>query len=284
MGPRPVGKGIGAEARVDQGQGGFDLGVLQVLEIRKDLVAIEHALVDKRFARQAGDVKHVALRDVGVPHEALRQLADHIELAFKTQRVAEIQRLRAGSLANEYLPDKRLALARRGTDERVIGGNGAPAEKLLVFIANDFFNNVLAAQAVLRILGKKNQTGTILAERGQMEAELGRFLLNKSVGHLKEDARAVTGIGLATTSAAVLQVKQDLQGVLDDFVGLAILQIGDKTHAAGVMFVRRIIKSLRAGFDVRHGRPHSLCGFGWRSCPLEWCPRGIMANRSTGVR
>ena len=64
--------------------------------------------------------------------------------------------------------------------------------------------------------------------------------------HLHQDARAVTGVNLATTGAAVIEVQENLDGLLDDRMGLAALDVGHETDATGVMFKLRIVKSLGA--------------------------------------
>src|SRR5262249_27394496 len=90
----------------------------------------------------------------------------------------------------------------------------------------------------------------------QRQAELGRFPLEKAVRHLHENAGAVSRVGFASTGATVLEIEQDLQSVLNNLMRFAVFQVGDKTHATGVVFILWIIESLRTGLDVRHDRPH----------------------------
>ena len=65
--------------------------------------------------------------------------------------------------------------------------------------------------------------------------------------NLNDDPGAVARVDLASAGAAMLQVQQNLQRFVDQVVRLAILEIGNETHAAGVMFVRRIDRAPVAG-------------------------------------
>ncbi len=119
-----------------QGQRGFEQGIGQVREIGEYLVAVEHALVDQGLAREAGDIKHVALLELGVLDQIFRQLADDIELALKGKRIIERRPLplpmkicrMTGSNRRAVSPTRELSV-----------GTVAPTEKLLAFVANDFF-------------------------------------------------------------------------------------------------------------------------------------------------
>ena len=62
-----------------------------------------------------------------------------------------------------------------------------------------------------------------------------------------QDARAVAGVGLAAAGAAMVEVAQDLQGLLHDLVGLAALHVDDEADAAGVVLELRIVKALLGG-------------------------------------
>ena len=61
---------------------------------------------------------------------------------------------------------------------------------------------------------------------------------------LDENARTVTGIGLATARAAVIQVQQHLQRLLNDGMGLPALDIDHEPHAAGLVLELRVVKTL----------------------------------------
>ena len=70
--------------------------------------------------------------------------------------------------------------------------------------------------------------------------------------HLHQDARAVASVFLAATCAAMFEVAQNLQCLMDDGVRLAVLQIDDKADATRIVFVGGIIKPLRTGWMRAH--------------------------------
>src|SRR5579885_992397 len=79
----------------------------------------------------------------------------------------------------------------------------------------------------------------------QFEAELGGLLGQEPVRHLHQNAGAVAGARIGADGAAMLQIEQDGDRVLDDLVRLAALDIGNKTDAAGIFFLRRIKQAER---------------------------------------
>jgi hypothetical protein len=60
--------------------------------------------------------------------------------------------------------------------------------------------------------------------------------------HLDEDAGSVTRIGLAAAGAAMIQISQDLEPLLDHRMGLGSLDVGDKADAASVVFEVRPVE------------------------------------------
>jgi hypothetical protein len=88
--------------------------------------------------------------------------------------------------------------------------------------------------------------------------EAGRAVLGEeAVRQLEQDARAVTGIHFATTGAAVIEVHQDGQGLLNNIMGTFTLHLTDETDATGVMFELRVVETLFLG---KSGIIHFWCG------------------------
>ena len=82
---------------------------------------------------------------------------------------------------------------------------------------------------------------------------------------LHQDAGAVAGARIGPDRAAMLEIEQDGQRVLDDLVRLAALDVGNETDAAGILFLRRIEqpkalqpKTLRAHRHSRASPPWLL--------------------------
>ena len=58
---------------------------------------------------------------------------------------------------------------------------------------------------------------------------------------LRQDAGAIAGVGLAATSAAMLQIVQYVQRLPDNAMGALPLDMGDKANATGVVLEGGVI-------------------------------------------
>ena len=61
---------------------------------------------------------------------------------------------------------------------------------------------------------------------------------------LHENAGAVAAVFLTTTSAAMIEILQDHERLLNDFVRLLAFDIDDKADATRVVLETRIVKAL----------------------------------------
>ena len=73
------------------------------------------------------------------------------------------------------------------------------------------------------------------------------LLGEEAVRHLDQDAGAVAGVLLAAAGAAVLEVQEDLEPLLDDACDLRPFDVDHEADAAGVVLVLRVVKTLRRG-------------------------------------
>jgi hypothetical protein len=62
------------------------------------------------------------------------------------------------------------------------------------------------------------------------------------VRHLDEDAGSVSRIGFAAAGAAMVEIAEDLEPLLDHRMGLGSLDVGDKADAASVVFEVRPVE------------------------------------------
>ncbi len=85
----------------------------------------------------------------------------------------------------------------------------------------------------------------VLARLGQTEAQRLAFAGKEIVRNLDQQPRAVASFRITPTGAAVRQVDQNLNALLNNLVALLPANAGDKAHAASVVLVRWIIKTLR---------------------------------------
>ena len=62
--------------------------------------------------------------------------------------------------------------------------------------------------------------------------------------HLDEHASAVAGVRLTAAGAAVIEIAQHLDGLLQDAVGLAALHVHDEADTARLVFEPGIVQAL----------------------------------------
>ncbi len=105
-----------------------------------------------------------------------------------------------------------------------------------------------------RITGQKQLRHAVMIGFGQFEAECVRFDAEEFMGQLDQDARAVTGLRVRAHGAAMLQIAENLQPVLDDLTATLIANRADHADAAGVMLAGRVVEALgRTLAVIKHG-------------------------------
>ena len=257
VGERPGGKRVGAEPLVHHRERALERGVAQVREHRRDLRGREHALVDQRGRREADDVEEVAFGRADDVDGLLEALADDVERALESGRAAAAFRAeRRGHFADEQLFEDRLDFTRPHPEGGVVGRHASPAEQRLALLGDDARDKGLHGGALVGVARQEDQAGAVVAGGREGEAEFGLPGAEEAVRHLDEDAGAVAGVGLRSAGAAVLEVAQQAQALLDDVVRLASAEVDDKADAARVLLVLRVVKSLRLRqFTVVHTEP-----------------------------
>ena len=96
-------------------------------------------------------------------------------------------------------------------------------------------------------LSPSSSSRPVVPGRGQIDRERPRLPAQETIGHLDQNAGPVPRVRLAAAGAAVQQVDQQLQPLLDDSVRTPTLDIHDEADATGVLLVRRVVEALRAG-------------------------------------
>ena len=84
----------------------------------------------------------------------------------------------------------------------------------------------------------------VLGGRGEGNARRAGRFLEERVRFLEENAGAVAGVGFAPAGAAMVQIQEHLEGLLDDGVGLPAFDVDDKSHAAGIVLEPRVVQAL----------------------------------------
>ena len=223
---------------------------MQVAVIGAELIGEEHAFVDQRPAGQ----RHGVEADVAAAGLAVDRVGDH--LAQDVEPALELDVVGDGRAP---APDEHLAVMRLGLDDGrrqagIIGRHVAPADELEPLRLDHTRHDGLAIDALRAVLRQEDVTDAIFAGLGQLDAERLRHVLQELVRDLHENARAVAGERVRTHRAAMGQVLEDLQAMLDDGVARAAFQVGDEADATGIVLELRIVESLRR----RRRRPRRI--------------------------
>ena len=239
---RPVGEGVGREARVHHGQRRLDAPVHDVGEVGGQLGRDQHPLVDEGAVRQAGDVEGLPAGDVGGAHRLLDEPPQHVEPALPAEVLLGL--LGPG---HERLPHDGLGRARGRAEQRVVGGDVAPAEEGDGLLRGGPLEELLAAPAGGGVPGQEHEPRAVAAGAGQRDAGAARLLGQEGVRHLHQDAGAVAGVLLAAAGSAVLEVQQHLDRLVHDRVRPAAVRVHHEADPARVVLEARVVEPLRAG-------------------------------------
>ena len=85
---------------------------------------------------------------------------------------------------------------------------------------------------------------------GSFTPRLRHFLAEELVGDLDQAAGAVGELGVPADRAAVREVLQDREALLDDGVDLLALDVRDEADAARIVLVARVVQALQWADDV----------------------------------
>jgi hypothetical protein len=129
----------------------------------------------------------------------------------------------------------------------------APAEHCEVLGCRDPLDSVLLSGALIVVARKEHHARGILPHRRQLEVHHGAKEL---VGHLGQDAGAVTGSRIRPDRPAMLEIAKGRQSQVDDVVSGFASQGGDHGKATGVFLECRVVHALLAG----ESRDAGLCG------------------------
>src|SRR5690606_23988195 len=209
----------------------------------RDLLGLQQALVDDRARRQARDVE--ALRVAQVRRRAdllLDRLADHVQLALESDLVVH-----AAAGRDEDLADLRHRRARQRTRLLRIDRYRAPAEQTLPLLAHDLLEDLETDVALEDVARQEHHADAVLAHRRQHDSLRQALAQEELVRDLQHHAGAVAGQRIAAARAAVLEVAQDLQPLLDDVVGLLAAHVDDEADAAGVACRHRAVEASLLG-------------------------------------
>ena len=237
VGTCPTRESVGAEPGMDQRQTGLHARVFEVEEVLVNLLGQEHALVHQSAAGKAANVPVTRAILGRTADFGIGPLADDVQLSLEGQIVLQLW-----VLADEHLSDVGFGRLGRLAERTVVGRHRAPSQEVLAFGLDNLLERHLQLAALPRISGEVHHAHAVLASRRQGDTHALGFVGQKLVRHLDEDAGSVTRIGLAAAGAAMIQVSQDLEPLLDHRMGLGSLDVGDKADAASVVFEVRPVE------------------------------------------
>ena len=177
----------------------------------------------------------------------LDAFADDVELALEAGLRGGVGGIEGAAGRDEQLFEARLDRDGRCADDAIVGRNEAPAEHPLPFFDDDRLKEALDLRACRLAVREKYEPRPVGAGRRQGDAERRRDFAQEAIGHLDEDAGAVPRRRFAAARAAVQQVDEDAQPLLDDRVRASALDVGDEPDTAGIVLVRRVVQPLRGG-------------------------------------
>ena len=126
--------------------------------------------------------------------------ADHVQLPFKSRLIDTC------GAPEEHLLHQRFARFSRIAEGRIVRGDIPPAQHFLSFFGGDFGKNALSVFPFNLISRRVNRTNPVLASFWKFNVFGCGCFLEKLVGYLHQNARAVSGIGFAATSAPMVEV------------------------------------------------------------------------------
>jgi hypothetical protein len=112
----------------------------------------------------------------------------------------------------------------------------APAEQDLIRRADRALELLLARQARRVLLRQEHHADAVFADRRQRHALLGHLLAQHGVGDLDQHAGPVAHQRIRADGAAMIEVLQDQQTLLDDGMTLLAADVRDEADAARVVF------------------------------------------------
>ena len=267
LGQAPSGEGVGGKALMHQGQSRNHAFVGKVLVKTPHLMGQHHALEQQGSRREGENIE--VFHAFHPAHQFSRGV---FHLLANNEKPALEPILVGTGLATPHkkLTDNRFGGPDALSDVAVIHRYVAPAQHLLPLGSGELFQQGLAFFPRRRVVGRQEQHGhAVFALRRQINARIGAFGAQEGVGHLDQDPRPVTGLGIGSHGAAMGEILEDGQALTDDFVAFHVFDIGHETDAAGIMLVPRIVEPLTGRQDRMYVLAQNPNAVPYRFMPLR---------------
>ena len=196
-----------------EGQRRLGVGVCQIRIEAAHLGGDQHALVDDRARAHRAVIEDLA----GEGAFCICLLLDHA--AAYIEGTLEVLALRSAlRTAQEGLDDRRHAGTGRAAQIVVVGRHGTPEEQGNPLCGAAILEDALGNLEAFGILGEEEHRDAVVALiRQEVPIALG-LAAEEAMRDLKQDARTVAALGVGAFSAAVFQVFQNGQGIVDDAI------------------------------------------------------------------
>ena len=202
---------------------------------RLELERRDHAFVHQRAGREGGEVDlQIALgsltqtEGLSIDLDATDGLAVGSRPDAADEELFERGHRRSGQFADLIGPNR----------------NAPPSQNREVFLGRDRLHRALDLSSQ-RVVGGKERDSDRVSPHFR-EIELGDRL-QKVVGDLGDDARAITGAGIRSDRPAVLEVAQCVEREVDDVVSGRTPQGSDHRETTGVPLEIGVVETCRLG-------------------------------------
>ncbi len=238
---RPAREGVGGEPAVHEGDGAGEPGVVQVGEVRRELVGGEHALVDDGAHRQGGEV-HPGLPAGPLAHAERPALqVQQVEGLVADAVTGAVAGTDGPGQAEEDLPHPRLDIRGGPADHVADHRHLTPAQDPQALRADDPADRADRVVPVACDLRQKRGTHRVPAGWRQREID---DVTQEGVGDLQQDARTVPGVRVAPGSTTMIKVTQHGEALFDQFVTTPPTNIDDEPDPAGIVLERGVVQTL----------------------------------------
>ena len=246
----PAGRGVGGVARVDERHGRLDGGVVEVDEEAAHLRGDQHALVHDGARAHGAHVEDlVAQGKLGVGLLFDGAVA-HVQAALEGIAGGRVVRT-----AQEGLQDGGHAGAGRLAQIVRVDRHLAPKKQRHAGLGAALLKHAAGILYALVVLREEQHGHAIVALCRQNLAALLSLFTEKVMRNLKQDSSAVAGILLESRAAAVLQVDQNGQRIVQNLVMALTVDIGKRADAACIVVEFGAIKALLLSGICLHRDP-----------------------------
>ena len=246
----PAGRGVGGVARVDKRHGRLDGGVVEIDEEAAHLCGDQHTLVhDGARAHGAHIEDLVAQGKLGVSL-LLDGAAAHVQAALEGVAGGRVVRT-----AQESLQDGGHAGAGCLAQVVRVDRHLAPKEQRHAGLGAALLKHATGILYALVVLREEQHGHAIVALCRQNLAALLSLFAEKMMRNLEQDAGAVAGVLLESRTAAVLQVDQNGQRVVQNLVMALAVDIGKRADATCIVVEFGAIKALLLSGICLHRDP-----------------------------